>query len=910
MSGGFFRGTSADQDTRFSNKQAKLMKSQKFAAELEHLVDMRKVKMDVIRPWIATRVTELLGFEDEVLINFIYGLLDAKEVNGKEVQISLTGFMEKNTGKFMKELWTLLLSAQKNESGVPQQFLDAKEEETRKKQAEVDRITNEIQKKKEKETKEHELQRLKKMDGGAETKANVAAVDPASKHMLKVSTGDLEDERVTEKRNGVRGRNGSSRSPHSVDRSSSSPRGSPSRNSRSFSNSRSLSGDRHKSRSLSRSPEARRQSISSDRVYHSPEKRSTPRRRYSRGSISPMRRRSLYSRRRSRSSSRRRSPSPVRHRLRSPYRRRSPSPIRRRSPSPIRRRRSPSPVRRRISPSIRRRRSPSPLRRRRSPSPLRRRSPPVRRRSPSLVRRRSPSPVRRRSPSPVRRISPLPMRRRSPPPRRRSPSPYRRRYQRSPSTPRRHSPSPRHRSPIPARRRSPVPTRRRSPSPYGSSSLSPVQHRPPSPVRISSNEHRRSLVQSPGERVSMQDKSPHVPLRPSNSLRSPQRDAKDRKDLRDKLSSLSPSPVRSPIQSESPLLTRTRNSSEGRRSTSPYESPVRQRRGRRNRSSSPSASPVRQIRGKITHDESLSPPQKPREQKSHRRSPESSKEEEDTDLARDYKSRSSLKPSMHSSISNKQKGSPVKVHSKDEHSPERVVGRRDTESRSRLDIMESRKKDQEIKSEKGSRKGAYPETPEREGHKDHLLGERQQISHAREGQKSDEKKRSRTNNVKDSDRCHKSETTQMLVEKADHSNGGGAFDSGSEESEKRKTENKEKRKHKRSHREEVASDDDYSYDSEIEERKEAKRRRKEEKKLRKEEKRRRREERRRRKEERRAEKLKLKDLSENSSDDEHAGRRDSHPSDSEDAHSEQKKLEIELRKKALESLKAKKGISH
>lgn len=39
---------------------------------------MTKVQMDVIRPWIATRVTELLGFEDEVLINFVYGLLDGK----------------------------------------------------------------------------------------------------------------------------------------------------------------------------------------------------------------------------------------------------------------------------------------------------------------------------------------------------------------------------------------------------------------------------------------------------------------------------------------------------------------------------------------------------------------------------------------------------------------------------------------------------------------------------------------------------------------------------------------------------------------------------------------------------------------------------------------------------------------
>lgn len=52
-------------------------------------------------------------------------------VNGKQVQIQLTGFMERNTGKFMKELWSLLLSAQQNVSGVPQQFLDAKEEETK-----------------------------------------------------------------------------------------------------------------------------------------------------------------------------------------------------------------------------------------------------------------------------------------------------------------------------------------------------------------------------------------------------------------------------------------------------------------------------------------------------------------------------------------------------------------------------------------------------------------------------------------------------------------------------------------------------------------------------------------------------------------------------------------------------------
>lgn len=42
---------------------------------------MTKVNMEVMKPWITRRVTELLGFEDEVLINFIHGLLDAKVIN-------------------------------------------------------------------------------------------------------------------------------------------------------------------------------------------------------------------------------------------------------------------------------------------------------------------------------------------------------------------------------------------------------------------------------------------------------------------------------------------------------------------------------------------------------------------------------------------------------------------------------------------------------------------------------------------------------------------------------------------------------------------------------------------------------------------------------------------------------------
>jgi hypothetical protein len=44
----------------------------------------------------------------------------------KALQISLTGFLDKDTPRFCKELWNLCLSAQSNPQGVPKELLEAK----------------------------------------------------------------------------------------------------------------------------------------------------------------------------------------------------------------------------------------------------------------------------------------------------------------------------------------------------------------------------------------------------------------------------------------------------------------------------------------------------------------------------------------------------------------------------------------------------------------------------------------------------------------------------------------------------------------------------------------------------------------------------------------------------------------
>lgn len=58
---------------------------------------------------------------DEIWLIFRFEQPDVKSL-----QIQLTGFLDKDTGKFCKELWSLCLSAQENPQGVPKELLEAK----------------------------------------------------------------------------------------------------------------------------------------------------------------------------------------------------------------------------------------------------------------------------------------------------------------------------------------------------------------------------------------------------------------------------------------------------------------------------------------------------------------------------------------------------------------------------------------------------------------------------------------------------------------------------------------------------------------------------------------------------------------------------------------------------------------
>ncbi len=100
-------------------------------------MDKTKVKIDTLKGWITRRVTQLAGFEDDVLIEYVFNQLEPKSLDAKQMQVNLTGFMHKNAKVFMKELWELLISAQQNPSGIPTAILKEKKDEISQEQVSI-----------------------------------------------------------------------------------------------------------------------------------------------------------------------------------------------------------------------------------------------------------------------------------------------------------------------------------------------------------------------------------------------------------------------------------------------------------------------------------------------------------------------------------------------------------------------------------------------------------------------------------------------------------------------------------------------------------------------------------------------------------------------------------------------------
>ncbi|KAL8734774.1 MAG: hypothetical protein Q9181_003059 [Wetmoreana brouardii] len=135
-----------------TNVDAKLLKQTKFPPEFNLKVDMKKVNVEVLKKWIAGRISEVLGNEDDVVIELCFNLLEGSRFpDVKVLQIQLTGFLDKDTPKFCKDLWTLCLSAQSSPQGVPKELLEAKKAELIQEKIDAEKAAQEAQRRTEQE---------------------------------------------------------------------------------------------------------------------------------------------------------------------------------------------------------------------------------------------------------------------------------------------------------------------------------------------------------------------------------------------------------------------------------------------------------------------------------------------------------------------------------------------------------------------------------------------------------------------------------------------------------------------------------------------------------------------------------------------------------------------------------------
>lgn len=70
--------TTHQNDSRYKDKSSKLLKEMIFPKILDEKLDISKVNLDVMRPWVTEKVIEILGFEDEICAGLVIGLLEEK----------------------------------------------------------------------------------------------------------------------------------------------------------------------------------------------------------------------------------------------------------------------------------------------------------------------------------------------------------------------------------------------------------------------------------------------------------------------------------------------------------------------------------------------------------------------------------------------------------------------------------------------------------------------------------------------------------------------------------------------------------------------------------------------------------------------------------------------------------------
>ncbi|KAK3713252.1 hypothetical protein LTR37_008685 [Vermiconidia calcicola] len=149
-----------------TNVDQRLLRTTKFPPEFNTKVDLKKVNVQLIKAWVGEEIAKILKSEDDVVTDLVTNILEeSRYPNIKELQISLTGFLDKDAAPFCAALWKLCLSAQQSPHGVPKELLEAKKAELAQAKAEEDKAREEAIKRQEAEReRDRELARTRERE--------------------------------------------------------------------------------------------------------------------------------------------------------------------------------------------------------------------------------------------------------------------------------------------------------------------------------------------------------------------------------------------------------------------------------------------------------------------------------------------------------------------------------------------------------------------------------------------------------------------------------------------------------------------------------------------------------------------------------------------------------------------------
>ncbi|GAX15099.1 serine/arginine repetitive matrix protein 1 [Fistulifera solaris] len=133
------KGTASVADSRALTKA---LRSTKFPESFSTAVDLSKINKPVLAQWVENKITEILGFEDEIVQSTAVNLFLPSssdeaviEVDPRKAQIDMAGFLgDDEAAKFAKELWDMMADAQKTPLGIPTKLLKEKKKELAMKQ--------------------------------------------------------------------------------------------------------------------------------------------------------------------------------------------------------------------------------------------------------------------------------------------------------------------------------------------------------------------------------------------------------------------------------------------------------------------------------------------------------------------------------------------------------------------------------------------------------------------------------------------------------------------------------------------------------------------------------------------------------------------------------------------------------